>query len=122
MAARFSGGLALAGLLPAGCGGDAEAGRDAPTTRAVEGAYGPVEHGGVDLSLENLDVLDGDLRFMEVREGATTYEASPLWPTLEVVTNGGVVVVGNHWHFGGVVGTRHVIDDMAAALVELAAR
>lgn len=82
----------------------------------------PDEYGGVELSLENVHLLDGDLLFMEVREGATTYEDSPLWPTLEVVKDDGVVVVGNHWQFGGAVGARHVIEDIDAALDDLAAR
>ena len=39
------------------------------------------EYGSIELSPENLDLVDGDLLFVEVREGATTYEESPLWAT-----------------------------------------
>lgn len=82
----------------------------------------PDEYGGIELSLENVNLLDGDLLFIEVREGATTYEDSPLWPTLGVVQDDAVFVVGNHWEFGGAVGARHVIEEIDAALDELAAR
>jgi iron complex transport system substrate-binding protein len=80
------------------------------------------EYGSITLSAENLDLVDGDLLFVEVREGSTTYEESPLWATLGVVQDGGVNVVGNHWEYGGAVAARVVLADIAAALDDLAAR
>lgn len=82
----------------------------------------PDEYGTIELSAENLDLVDADLLFLEVREGTTEHENSPLWPTLDVVKNDGVVVVGNHWEFGGAVAARRVIEDVDAALDALAAR
>ena len=80
------------------------------------------EYGSITLSPENLDLVDGDLLFVEVREGARTYEDSPLWGTLQVVQDGGVAEVGNHWEYGGAVAARVVLADIAAALDALAAR
>jgi iron complex transport system substrate-binding protein len=85
-------------------------------------ALAPDEYGTIELSSENIDLLDGDLLFLEVREGSTEHEASPLWPALSVVQEGGVVVVGNHWEFGGAVAAREVIADIDEALDALAAR
>lgn len=78
------------------------------------------EWGSVDVSQENTSLLDGDLLFLEVREGSDRHESSPLWETLEVVQNAGVVTVGNHWQFGGAVGAREVLADIDATLTELA--
>jgi iron complex transport system substrate-binding protein len=80
------------------------------------------EYGSITLSHENLDLVDGDLLFVEVREGARTYEESPLWGTLQVVQGGGVAEVGNHWEYGGAVAARAVLADIAAALDGLAGR
>jgi len=79
-------------------------------------AVEPDEWGSIEISEENTSLLDGDLLFLEVREGSTEHEKSPLWSTLDVVRNDGVVVVGNHWEFGGAVGARVVIEDIDAAL------
>lgn len=82
----------------------------------VVGALTPDEYGSIEISAENTDLLDADLLFLEVREGSKRHEESPLWSSLEVVRAGHVVVVGNHWEFGGAVAVRRVIDDIAAAL------
>ena len=87
-----------------------------------QAALVPDEFGTIELSAENIDLLDGDLLFLEVREEARGHEDSPLWPTLGVVQQGGVVVVGNHWEYGGATAARVVLDDISAALDELAAR
>jgi ABC-type Fe3+-hydroxamate transport system substrate-binding protein len=84
-------------------------------------ALTPDEYGTIELSAENLDLVDGDLLFLEVREDARGHEDSPLWPTLGVVRDGGVVVVGNHWEYGGATAARVVLDDIEAALDDLAA-
>lgn len=89
-----------------------------PQQLAIE----PDEYGGIELSQENLDLVDADLLFLEVRDGSTEHEKSPLWPTLEVVRNDGVVIVGNHWEFGGAVAARQVIADIDQAMGDLAAR
>jgi iron complex transport system substrate-binding protein len=80
------------------------------------------EFGSIDISQENLDLVDGDLLFVEVREDTKTYEESPLWDTLSVVQNGGVAEVGNHWEYGGAQAARVVIADIRAALEGLATR
>jgi iron complex transport system substrate-binding protein len=80
------------------------------------------QYGTIELSPENLGLVDSDLLFVEVREGTRSYESNPLWPTLTVVQDGGVVEVGNHWEYGGAVAARVVLDDVRAALDQLAAR
>ena len=86
----------------------------------AQAAVAPDDYGTIELSNDDLGLLDGDLLFLEVREGSTEHEESPLWPTLGVVTAGNVVVVGNHWEFGGAVAAREVIADIDAALDQLA--
>ena len=80
------------------------------------------EFGSIDISQENLDLVDGDLLFVEVREDTKTYEESPLWDALSVVQNGGVAEVGNHWEYGGAQRLAFVLADIRAALEGLAAR
>lgn len=82
----------------------------------------PDEYGTIELSRERVDLLDGDLLFLEIREGSDIHEQSPLWEDLDVVENDAVFVVGNHWEYGGAVAARRVIADIEAALEELAAR
>lgn len=96
-----------------------ELGFQAPAQQA---SVTPDDYGTIELSAENIDLLDGDLLFLEVRESATDHEESPLWPTLRVVQSGGVVIVGNHWEYGGAVAARVVIEDIDAALDALAER
>ncbi|MDQ2650872.1 MAG: ABC transporter substrate-binding protein [Actinomycetota bacterium] len=79
------------------------------------------DYGTVELSNENIALLDGDILFLEVREDSKLHEQSPLWPTLRVVQEDHVFVVGNHWEYGGAVAARDVIADIDAALDELAA-
>lgn len=79
----------------------------------------PDEWGTIDISAENTSLLDGDLLFLEVREGTSRHEKSPLWQTLGVVQADRVVTVGNHWEFGGAVGARAIIEDIDAALGSL---
>jgi iron complex transport system substrate-binding protein len=76
----------------------------------------PDEWGSIEIAEENTRLLDADLLYLEVREGSTEHENSPLWPTLDVVRNGGVIIVGNHWQVGGAVGAREVIADIDASL------
>lgn len=78
------------------------------------------EWGSIELSQENTSLLDGDLLFLEVREGSKRHEDSPLWNTLNVVRNDRVVTVGNHWQVGGAVGAREVLEDVDEALTEIA--
>lgn len=87
-----------------------------------QAAVTPDEYGSIEISAENTDLLDGDLLFLEVRGGSTRHEESPLWPNLGVVHDDGVVIVGNHWEFGGAVAARQVIADIDDALTALAAR
>jgi ABC-type Fe3+-hydroxamate transport system substrate-binding protein len=78
------------------------------------------EYGSIELSEENLGLVDADLLFVEVREGDRTFEDNPLWPTLSVVQRGHVHEVGNHWEYGGAVAARVVLDDVRSALDQLA--
>jgi len=39
----------------------------------------PNEYGSIELSAENIGLLDGDLLFLEVREGSTRHTDSPPW-------------------------------------------
>ncbi len=82
-------------------------------------AIEPDEWGTIEVSQENTRLLDTGLLFLEVREGSTEHEKSPLWSRLDVVANDRVVIVGNHWEFGGAVGARRVIEDIDAALESL---
>ena len=82
----------------------------------------PDEYGTIELSVENTNLVDGDLLFLEVREDSKRHEDSPLWAGLSVVESGGVVIVGNHWEFGGAVAARQVIADIDAALDAIAAK
>ena len=92
------------------------------STPPQQAAVAVDEYGSITLSPENLDLVDGDLLFVEVREGARSHEESPLWPTLAVVQAGGVVEVGNHWEYGGARAARVVLDDIAGAFDAVAAR
>jgi ABC-type Fe3+-hydroxamate transport system substrate-binding protein len=85
-------------------------------------AIPPDEYGSIEISAENTNLLDADLLFLEVRQGSTRHEESPLWAGLGVVRSGNVVVVGNHWEFGGAVAARTVVGDIAAALDDYVAR
>lgn len=82
----------------------------------------PDEFGSLELSDENLAVIDGDVLFVEVRSDATDHSDSPLWSTLDVVANDAVFMVGNHWEYGGAMAAREVLADIDAALDELASR
>jgi iron complex transport system substrate-binding protein len=92
------------------------------TAPAAQASVTPDEFGTIELSAENIDLLDGDLLFLEVREGATDHSASPLWDSLGVVQADNVVIVGNHWEYGGAVAARQVIADLGAALEAYAAK
>lgn len=80
------------------------------------------EYGGLEISDENLMLIDSDLLFVEVREGSTRHSDSLLWDTLQVVQDDAVFEVGNHWEYGGALAAREVIADIDAALDELASR
>jgi iron complex transport system substrate-binding protein len=78
------------------------------------------DYGTIELSEENVDLLDGDLLILEVRGGSTIHENSPLWDDLDVVKNDAVHTVGNHWEFGGAIAARVVIADIERILKEFA--
>lgn len=88
---------------------------------AAVDAVEPDEWGTIEVSLENTDLLESDLLFLEVREDSARHEESPLWDSLDVVQDDRVVTVGNHWEFGGAVGAREVLADIDDALSSLAA-
>jgi iron complex transport system substrate-binding protein len=86
------------------------------TAPEAQAAVEPDEYGTIELSAENVDLLDGDILFLEVRSDATTHSDSPLWETLGVVQEDNVVIVGNHWEYGGAIAARQVIADLREAL------
>lgn len=92
------------------------------TAPPAQAAFEPDEFGTIELSAENIDLLDGDLLFLEIREDATDHSDSPLWASLGVVQADNVVIVGNHWEYGGAVAARQVVADLGAALEAYAAK
>jgi len=92
------------------------------TAPAILDGIEPDEYGTIELSEENIDLLDAEMLFLEVREDATGHSDSPLWETLSVVQNDDVVTVGNHWEYGGAVAARLVLDDIRAALETYSAK
>jgi iron complex transport system substrate-binding protein len=92
------------------------------TAPEAQAGIEPDEYGTIELSAETVNLLDGDLLFLEVRSDATGHSDSPLWETLGVVQADNVITVGNHWEYGGAVAARIVIDDLRAALETYAAK
>ncbi|MFQ4143486.1 ABC transporter substrate-binding protein [Chlorogloeopsis sp. ULAP02] len=77
------------------------------------------------ISLERLDLLDGDIMFavisrsIDSEEYFKKYLKNPLWQKLKVVqTNQIFKVDGSYWLWGSVLGANAVLDDLFKYLVE----
>ncbi|MBF2046291.1 MAG: iron-siderophore ABC transporter substrate-binding protein [Elainella sp. C42_A2020_010] len=77
----------------------------------------------IDVSLERLDLLDGDVMFAAVDPGAEAslknFQKSPLWQTLKAVKNNRVYVVDSgYWIFGNILAANAILDDLFRYLIE----
>ena len=75
------------------------------------------------VSLERLDLLDGDVIFVAIDPGAEDsfkgFQNRPLWQTLNAVKNGRVYVVDSgYWLFGNILAANAILDDLFKYLVE----
>ena len=74
------------------------------------------------VSLERLDLLDGDVIFVALDAGAkepfTKFQQDPLWQKLEAVQNDRVFIVDSgYWIFGNVLAANAILDDLFQYLV-----
>ena len=100
----------------------ADAGLSRPPSQAQ--AQGPQN-----LSLESLDLLDGDVIFILTQEGNTQVvtdmrteidrmQAHPLWSQLKAVQANQVYEVSSHWAIGSYIAANLILDDLLKYLVE----
>ena len=100
----------------------ADAGIARPPSQAQ--AQGPQN-----LSLESLDLLDGDVIFViapqsdteAAQESRTEFDlvkAHPLWSQLKAVQTKQVYEVGSHWAIGSYIAANLILDDLLKHLVE----
>jgi iron complex transport system substrate-binding protein len=71
----------------------------------------------ISISLERLDLLDGDVIFAALDPGAEDsfrkFQTSPLWQTLKAVKNNRVYVVDSgYWAFGNILAANGILDDL----------
>lgn len=84
---------------------------------AVQLTHKVDQYQSFDVSLENLDLLDADVIFLEQRQDSVTFLTShPLWKRLGAVQRHRVVFVKNYWEVGAASSVVHVLDDLTAAL------
>lgn len=74
------------------------------------------------VSLERLDLLDGDVIFVALDSGAkesfSKFSQSPLWQRLEAVQSDRVFVVDSgYWIFGNILAANAILDDLFQYLV-----
>ncbi|MEM8546447.1 MAG: iron-siderophore ABC transporter substrate-binding protein [Cyanobacteria bacterium P01_H01_bin.119] len=85
--------------------------------------------GPQNISLESLDLLDGDVMFMMTLQGDTEMakgsraesdrvQAHPLWSQLKAVQANQVYEVGSHWAIGSYISANLILDDLLKYLVE----
>lgn len=77
------------------------------------------------VSLERLDLLDGDVIFVALDAGAkesfTKFSQDPLWQKLEAVQSDRVFTVDSgYWIFGNVLAANAILDDLFQYLVDSA--
>lgn len=75
------------------------------------------------VSLERLDLLDGDVIFVALDPGAEDsfreFQTSPLWQTLKAVKNDRVYVVDSgYWIFGNILSANLILDDLFEYLIQ----
>ena len=79
--------------------------------------------GPQNISLESLDLLDGDVIFIQTQEGNTQVvtemrseidrmQAHPLWSQLKAVRTNQVYEVGSHWVIGSYIAANLILDDL----------
>lgn len=75
------------------------------------------------ISLESLDLLDGDVIFIMTLPGGTEVakesqteieriKAHPLWSQLKAVQTNQVYEVGSHWAIGSYIAANLILDDL----------
>ena len=74
------------------------------------------------ISLERLDLVDGDVIFAVVDPGAEDsfkgFQNRPLWQALSAVKNGRVYVVSSgYWIFGNILAANAILDDLFRYLI-----
>ncbi|MGF1482159.1 MAG: AMIN domain-containing protein [Cyanophyceae cyanobacterium] len=74
------------------------------------------------VSLERLDLLDGDVIFVALDAGAnepfTKFRQDPLWQKLEAVQNESALTVDSgYWIFGNVLAANAILDDLEKYLL-----
>ena len=85
--------------------------------------------GPQNLSLESLDLLDGDVMFVVTLQGSTELakegraeinrmQAHPLWSQLKAVKANQVYEVGPHWAIGSYIAADLILDDLLKYLVD----
>ncbi|MBW4685339.1 MAG: iron-siderophore ABC transporter substrate-binding protein [Komarekiella atlantica HA4396-MV6] len=77
----------------------------------------------VQVSLERLDLVDGDVLFVALDPGSeknfNRYKNSSLWQTLNVVKNQRIYLVDSgYWIFGNILSANAILDDLYKYLVE----
>ncbi|RUR84728.1 iron-siderophore ABC transporter substrate-binding protein [Chlorogloeopsis fritschii PCC 9212] len=75
------------------------------------------DHTYIQVSLERLDLLDGDILFVALDPGAernfSKYKNSSLWQTLHAVKNERVYLVDSgYWIFGNILSANAILDDL----------
>ncbi|MBE9166629.1 iron-siderophore ABC transporter substrate-binding protein [Pleurocapsales cyanobacterium LEGE 06147] len=75
------------------------------------------------VSLERLDLLDGDAIFAALDPGAKDsfrrFQTSPLWQSLKAVKNDRVYVVDSgYWIFGNILAANAILDDLFKYLLQ----
>jgi iron complex transport system substrate-binding protein len=77
----------------------------------------------ISLSIERLDLLDGDVMFLildaNARESWQRLQRSLLWQRLKVVQNNQVFVVDSgYWVLGNILAANAILDDLFKYLVK----
>ncbi|MEL6401233.1 MAG: iron-siderophore ABC transporter substrate-binding protein [Cyanobacteria bacterium J06607_6] len=97
---------------------------DAELSRPPSQAEGP---GLMNISLEALDEIDGDVLFILTPQSETELaagvraeiertQASPLWPQLQAVQTDQVYEVGPYWGLGSYIAANLILDDLLTYL------
>lgn len=77
----------------------------------------------VQVSLERIDLLDGDVIFAALDPGSESsferFQTSPLWQTLRAVKNNQVYTVDSgYWIFGNILAANAILDDLFKYLAQ----
>jgi iron complex transport system substrate-binding protein len=74
------------------------------------------------VSFERLDLLDADVLFVMLNQGAEEsfkmYQKSELWQLLKAFKNNKVYIVdSSYWYFGNILAANAVLDDISKYLL-----